>query len=393
MVSHKSQAFHRPATVGPLLVTLLAVGSWLGGDRPAQGQAPVAAGQSPPPARPNPANPDKPRQRAAEQPKKADEPDRKPPAAAQPNAEPRPIGLTPAEIQARLRPDATPLPPEAPGSRIELGMRLDLIMKDGANQYSGALVDFDGTTILLQTIPLPGARPSMFDLANVAAVQTDFGVFAYSPRTGRVVPAMTYYQLNKSNGYFERTTAGDAFLADNAKIVGPTNSALAIYGLAHDGSWSIGLPVPFSDSPEVIPAGNFQRILTSQGVHSYDRAAKDYSYQSYSQIGEAAQAERDAAGQAYYQRQRDRDVQNYQLQTERVRALSGDSSGSSGLSIYSNGSYGPLSYGYTGGAGNGDRWLPHPPLHRGGPGGPYAPYGMRANPAFPSTRPMLPPHR
>ena len=314
MASYESRRSRGPTAVRPLVVTLLAVGSWLAGDGPAVwGQPPASAGQSPPPAQPDSANPDKVRQQAAEPPKKADEPDRKAPPAAQPNAEPRPIGLTLAEIKARLRPDSQPLPQEVPGSRIEPGMRLDLIMKDGANQYSGALVDLDGTTILLQTIPLAGAKPSTFDVGNIAAFQTDFGIFAYSPRTGRVEPAMTYYQLNKANGYFERTTAGEAYLADNAKIVGPTNSALAIYGVALDGTRSIGLPVPFSDSPEVIPAGNVQQILTTQGVHTYDRATKDFTYQSYAQIGEAAQAERDAAGQAYYQRQRDRDVQNYQL--------------------------------------------------------------------------------
>ena len=45
------------------------------------------------------------------------------------------------------------------------------------------------------TIPLPGADPSSFDISNVAAFHTKFGIFAYDPRTRRVVPALTYYRL------------------------------------------------------------------------------------------------------------------------------------------------------------------------------------------------------
>src|SRR5262249_44724711 len=179
------------------------------------------------------------------------------------------------------------------------------------------------TKVLLQTIPLPGAKPSAFDLSNIAAFHTKFGIFAYNPKTGRVVPALTYYQLNKSTGDFERMTTGigDAFLAEDAKVVGPTNSAVALFGVSPDGSWSIRLPVPYSDSPAAIPAYHLQRIITSEGVHAYDPMAKDYTYTTHAQVAQAAQAARDAAGQAYYQRQWERDVETYKLRTARIEAM------------------------------------------------------------------------
>jgi hypothetical protein len=196
-------------------------------------------------------------------------------------------------------------------------------MRTGAHRYSGALVGVGGTKVLLQTIPLPGAQPSAFDLGDIAAFQTKFGIFAYNPKTGRVVPALTYYQLNKATGDFERLTTGigDTFLAEDAKVVGPTSSALALYGVSPDGSWSIGLPIPYADSPAAIPAYHLQRIVTSEGVHAYDPMAKDYTYTTHAQVADAARAARDAAGQAYYQRQWDRDVETYKLQTDRIQAM------------------------------------------------------------------------
>ena len=137
------------------------------------------------------------------------------------------------------------------------------------------------------------------------------------------MPALTYYQFNKSTGNFERMTtgAGDTFMAEDAKVVGPTNSAVALYGVAPDGSWSIGLPVPYTDSPAAIPAYHLQRVVTSLGTYTYDPMAKDYTYTTHVQTAQAAQAARDAAGQAYYQRQWDRDVETYKLQTDRIQAM------------------------------------------------------------------------
>jgi hypothetical protein len=336
MASHANRNSNALPAAGTVLVALLAVSSWLSGGRPAvRAQAPAGGG------RPQPGGPtdyayfEKLKKQADEAQKKADEQYRKARSAAQPHIEAQAqarggteqarqqVGATLAQINARLQPGAPPLPPGTPGYRVEPGMRLDVTMKDGVNKYSGALVGIKGTTVLLQTIPLPGAQPSEFDLSTIAAFQTTFGIFAYNPRTRLIVPALTYYQFNKSTGNFERMTAGtgDAFLAQDAKVVGPSNSAQALYGVAPDGTWSIGLPVPYPDSPAAIPAGNFQRIITSEGVYTYDAQAKDYTYQTHAQIAQAAQAQKDAAGQAYYKQQWDRDVQTYQLQTDRVRAM------------------------------------------------------------------------
>jgi hypothetical protein len=201
-------------------------------------------------------------------------------------------------------------------------MQVDLIMKGGTDYYTGTLVGIDGTKVLLQTIPLPGAKPSEFDLSNVEAFHNSAGIFAYDRRTRKFVPALTYYSLNKATGTFDRTAsaAGDTLLADHAKILGPTKSAWALLGVAADGSLSVGLPVPAADSPQTIPAANFQRIVTPDGVYTYDPATRGYTYQSHTQIAQAAQRQRDAAGQAAYQQLWDRHVQEYQLYTNAIHA-------------------------------------------------------------------------
>jgi len=336
MVSHPGQRFNAPPAAAVLLSVLVG-GYWLTAGPPVvRGQQAPAGGGQPPPARP----PDysyfeKLKKQADEQRKKADEHYQKVQAAAQPHIEAQvkarggtpearqQLGLTLAEINARLQPNAPPLPPGTPGSRIEPGMRVDLIMKNDANQYSGALVGVDGNKVLVQTIPLPGAKPSAFDLSNIAAVQTKYGIFAYNPKTGRIVPALTYYAFNKKSSNFERMTAGtgDAFLAEVAKVGGPTHSATALYGVAPDGSWSIGLPVPYTESPAVIPAFKLETIITSLGVYTYHAKAKDYTYESHVQTAQAAQAARDAGREAYYQRRWDRDVQWYQIENDRIRAM------------------------------------------------------------------------
>jgi hypothetical protein len=116
------------------------------------------------------------------------------------------------------------------------------------------------------------------------------------------------------------SAAGDALLADHAKILGPTTSAWAFVGTAADGALSVGLPVPTADSPQVIPASNFQEIVTSEGVYTYDPAARNFNYQTHAQIAQAAQQQRDAAGQASYQQLWNRHVQEYQLYTNAIHA-------------------------------------------------------------------------
>ena len=336
MANHVSRKFPASIAVKPVLVALLVVGSWLAGNQPAgRGQAPAGAGQPLPAEQRDYSYFEKLKKQADEESKKAEEHYLKTRAAAQPYIEAQvkarggtdeareQLGLTLDEINARLSPSAPPAPPGTPASRVEPGMRIEVLMKNGNLHYSGTLVGIEGTKVLLQSMHLAGAKPSSFELGEIAAFHTKFGIFAYNPKTGRVVPALTYYQFNKSTGNFERMTtgAGDTFMAEDAKVVGPTNSAVALYGVAPDGSWSIGLPIPYSESPAAIPAANFQRIVTSLGTYTYDPMAKDYTYTTHVQTAQAAQAARDAAGQAYYQRQWQRDVETYKLQTDRIQAM------------------------------------------------------------------------
>src|SRR5689334_19299620 len=110
--------------VGLTPAVLLALGYWLAGDRPAaRAQAPAGAGQPPPAGQPDYTYFERLKKQIAEQRKKADEKYQKTREAAQPHiaaqakargatdqAQP-PLGVTLAEINARLQPGAPPLPP------------------------------------------------------------------------------------------------------------------------------------------------------------------------------------------------------------------------------------------------------------------------------------------
>jgi hypothetical protein len=304
MMSYPVRRFHTRTAVGLALIVPLAAGSWLPGGPPAAlGQPPAGAGRRQPCGPADDGHSERLKRQAAEQRAQDDETRRTVRRSG-------PAGQVPP-------PDSS----AAPG--LEPGMRVDVILKNAGTCYTGTLVGIDGATVRLQTIPLPGARPSEFRLSDVQAFHTCAGVYAYDPGTGRLVPAMTYYRLDQSAGAFERMSSGSdgAFLGVPARILGPTNWEWASLAVGPDGSWVVGLPAPAPDSPQTIPASNLREVVTSGGVYTYDAQAKNFAYQSHAQIADAARAARDAAGQAYYQQQWDRTVQLYQLQINGAQTL------------------------------------------------------------------------
>ena len=117
-----------------------------------------------------------------------------------------------------------PAPPAVRGGvvpRIEPGMKMDVVLKQGA-YYTGVLLGIDGTHIRLQTIPDPKARPSEFDIKDVQAFQTRDGVFAFNEGINEFEAAVTYFRFNKSSNQFERMDASpyDAYLCDTWKCSG-----------------------------------------------------------------------------------------------------------------------------------------------------------------------------
>jgi hypothetical protein len=208
-----------------------------------------------------------------------------------------------------------PSPGDPGGLTIEPGERVEVFVKDSQNPYIGAFIGIEGSKVLLQTIPAPDAKPSEVDLRNVQAFQTDDGIFAYNRTTGHFVPALTYYKLNSATGNFERMkgAATDSFLAHTAKVIGGTSSVVALLGVAPDGSWSLGLPVPPAESPASIPASNFQQIVTTDGVYTYDPAAKNFTYETHAAIAQATDAKNLAEMKASNIADWKRRMQEYQI--------------------------------------------------------------------------------
>jgi hypothetical protein len=321
---------------GPLLILVLAVGLWLAGDeRVARARQAGTTGQTPPGVLNDQAYFEKLKQQAAELQKQADALNLKISQAAQPHLDAqaaahggqeqarRAAGASLADINARLAARAAAAGSSQGGPRIEPGMKMTVLLKSNAKYYTGTLVGVRDGKLLLQTIPEPGAKPSEFELKDIAAFQISAGIFAYNPNAGKIVPALTCYRFNKATGNFDRMDScpGDVFLAEHAQVVGPTKSTPALFDSSADGTWAVGLPVPFDNSTPRIPAASFQKVITSEGVYTYDPQAKGYNYKSHAAFAREAQAQKDAAGQAYYKQQWDHDTQQYQLQTNRIQAM------------------------------------------------------------------------
>lgn len=303
---------------GGLLSVFIVTSSWLSG---VQGQPPAAKPADPPPANYSgyfaklKAEAEKRRKEGTEKHTKLKEIVQKKLAERSGGGRKAPV----LDLRDLNKPMASPSTPKSPGDTgglsIEPGERVEVFVKDSQNPYVGAFVGIDGAKVLLQTIPAPDAKPSEVDLRNVQAFQTDDGIYAYNRATGQFVPALTYYKLNPATGNFERMAGatGDSFLAYTAKVIGPTSSVVALLGVAPDGSWSLGLPVPPRESPTSIPASNFQQIVTTEGVYTYNPAAKNFTYQTHVAIAQATDAKNLAEMKANNLADWNRRMQEYQI--------------------------------------------------------------------------------
>jgi hypothetical protein len=205
--------------------------------------------------------------------------------------------------------------------RIEPGQKVDVIIKNGGF-FSGSLVSVDGRTVKVQTIPDPAAKPTEWDIRIVQAFQTRDGIFAFNESTGQFEPGVTFYRFNKSNGMMERMEEShDTYLAQDAQILGPTNSAHALLSVGPTGEWCVGLPLPMSRSPQALEAYHFKEIITSKGVYAFDEQKREFVYKSHVEFAQEAKNATDKYWEDWRQKNWDRRIQSYQLGTERLRAL------------------------------------------------------------------------
>lgn len=224
-------------------------------------------------------------------------------------------------------PPGAPVPPRAAaakkGPRIEPGMKMDVILKDRSNFYTGVLLGITGTEVKLQTLEWAGAKPTVVDLKKVGAFQTRDGVYALNEETGNFEPALTYYKLNKSSKEFERldSTSREPSMAEDAKVLGPTQAVAAVWARGPSGEWCVGLPLPASKSPDSMPAYHLKEVITAKGLYTYDDKAGDYSFKSHGELAADAQAKRDEYWKQVDEKQWQRRKESYQLVTNRLRAL------------------------------------------------------------------------
>jgi hypothetical protein len=245
------------------------------------------------------------------------------------------LGVSLTELNRRLAPeharktltDATAA--TAPASavadstvnpRIEPGTKIDLITKNGVAK--GVLLGIEKTRVRVQTLPYPDAKPTEYDVKDVQAFQTRDGIFAYNESTAQFEPAITYYRFNRSSHAFERTdNPASVYLSEDAKVVGPVNSAMALLAVGPGGEWTVGLPIPSSRSPVALEPYQLKEIVTAKGVYTYDQSKQDYAYKSYGDLAADAKAARDEywrqVDEKYWQRRKE----SYQLVTDRLQAL------------------------------------------------------------------------
>jgi len=161
-----------------------------------------------------------------------------------------------------------------------------------------------------------------WDIREVQAFQTRDGIFAFNEAAGQFEPGVTYFRFNKSSQQMERVDANqDTYLAQDAQVLGPTNSARALLSVGPTGEWCVGLPLPASRSPQALPAYHFKEIVTSKGVYAYDDQKQDFVYKSHTQFAQEAKEATDKYWEEWRKKNWDRRVQEYQLGTERLKAL------------------------------------------------------------------------
>jgi hypothetical protein len=225
------------------------------------------------------------------------------------------------------KPDATPreAKPAAnaaagnkPSPRIEPGMKIDLVMRDGLNVYTGVLREITGTTVSIQGNPNPGAKPQEFDMKKVQAFQTREGIFAYNPASGEFESAITYFKLNKASGTFERTDdQREPYQMEDAQVLG----AVTVRALWSPSERVIGLPNAAGQSPPPMDAYQLKAIWTVKGVYTYDQSKQDYNFASRADLAADAKEKRDQMFKDMDKKDWDRHVQSYELGTERLKAL------------------------------------------------------------------------
>src|SRR5262249_27354796 len=141
--------------------------------------------------------------------------------------------------------------------RIEPGQKVSVVIKNGAF-FTGSYFGMTDKSVKGQTIPDPNARPHEWDIREVQAFQTRDGVFAFNEAKGQFEPGVTFFRFNKSSQQMERIDGDqDTYLAQDAQILGPTNSARALLSVGPTGEWCVGLPLPASRSPQALPAYHF----------------------------------------------------------------------------------------------------------------------------------------
>jgi pSer/pThr/pTyr-binding forkhead associated (FHA) protein len=233
----------------------------------------------------------------------------------------RKLTLKPAERANQQQPPRAAANGKKPGPRIEPGMKVDAIMKDGSNYYKGVLLGIDGTHVRLQTLPYPDAKPSEFDIRQVQAFQTRDGIFAYNEATGEFVSAITYFKLNKASGMFERTDDQlDPYRCEDAQVLGQM-TVRALWGWGPDGGRVLGLPGAGSQSPPPMEAKYLAEVVTAKGIYTFDQSTMDYTFKPYSQLAAEAKVKRDEYWDKVDEKQWQRRKESYQLVTDRLHAL------------------------------------------------------------------------
>jgi hypothetical protein len=225
-----------------------------------------------------------------------------------------------AKKDAGARADASAIPANDGSPRIEPGAKIDLITKNGVAK--GILLGIEKTRVKVQTLPYPDAKPSEWDVKDVQAFQTRDGIFAYNEATAQFEQAVTYYRFNRSSHMFERAeNPADAYMPEDAKVIGPVNSAFALLAVGKGGEWTVGLPIPSSRSPDMLEPYQLKEIVTAKGVYTYDPSKQEYGYKSYGTMAAEAKAARDEYWEKVDQKYWDRRKESYQLVTDRLRAL------------------------------------------------------------------------
>lgn len=211
--------------------------------------------------------------------------------------------------------------PPGDGSEIPftVGKKIGIRVKNAAvaDPHCGVLVRVTPQEIVIDN---GLTKDRTFSLKEVQALYTDEGAYRFDKNTGKFVSAMVHYRYNQVNRAWEQIKAAEGSLFDSTwGTAKGTREYRILVSRTDDGQPAMSLPV--GEGSTVVTADEFPLIVTNLGHYEYVDSDGRYKFVDNAALAQARADKKQEFWDNYDKKNRERQVENYKLQTDRIRAL------------------------------------------------------------------------